>query len=203
MSQAPILAATAINIAAAAARIRNGGIVAYPTETVYGLGVDPHNHNALQRVFAIKGRSPDRPVLLLIHDRADLNLLASGIPRMAIHLMDRFWPGPLTLILPAREGLSDYITSGSGTIAVRQASPGPAADLVRATGPITSTSANRSNHPPATASREAAGLLTEEDGLILEGHCDPDALPSTLVDTLGEHPTIIRHGAIPEAMILT
>ena len=197
MPPVSILSPTPQNITAAAHCIRDGAIVAYPTETVYGLGVDPFNDKALQRLFALKGRPPGNPVLLLIHNRLDIEQLVTRIPPMALDLMDRFWPGPLTLILPARETLSPHVTSGSGTVAVRQASQGTARDLLLATGgPITSTSANRRGEVPATSPEQAAKLLGKGN-IVLDGHCEPDALPSTLVDTTGKVPTIVRPGAIP------
>lgn len=203
MPPVSILPPTPRNITVAARCIRDGGIVAYPTETLYGLGVDPFNDRALQRLFALKGRPPDHPVLLLIHNRSDIEQLVTRIPPIASDLMDRFWPGPLTLILPAREALSPHVTSGSGTVAIRQASQGTAGDLLLATGgPITSTSANYRGRAPATSPEQAAELMEGEGNIVLDGHCEPDALPSTLVDTTGEIPTIIRPGAIPRTQII-
>jgi len=194
---------SAQHIQEAATHIQNGGIVAYPTETVYGLGVDPRNEDALEALFALKGRPPDRPALLLIHTRNDLHDLASSIPDAAYDLMDRFWPGPLTLLLPARSGLSPYITSGADTVAVRQASPGVAHDLVALThGPITSTSANRTGAPPALSGTEAAQQFLEDNVLVLDGQCEPEALPSTLVDTTSTELVVIRTGTISESEIL-
>ena len=203
MSSGSILTPDRQNISTAADCIRNGGIVAYPTETVYGLGVDPFDDRALQRLFALKERPPEHPVLLLIHSRSEIEQLVTHIPSIASDLMDRFWPGPLTLILPARENLSSYVTSAAGTVAIRQASQGTAADLLVATrGPITSTSANRGGQTPATTAQEAAEFVTGENDIVLDGYCEPDALPSTLVDTTGEVPTILRPGAIPRSDIL-
>lgn len=203
MSSGSILTPDHQNISTAADCIRNGGIVAYPTETVYGLGVDPFDDRALQRLFALKERPPEHPVLLLIHSRSEIEQLATHIPSIASDLMDRFWPGPLTLILPARENLSSYVTSATGTVAIRQANQGTAADLLVATrGPITSTSANRGGQTPATTAQEAAEFVTGENDIVLDGYCVPDALPSTLVDTTGEVPTILRPGAIPRSDIL-
>ena len=204
MSQrAPILPATVSGIQNAAARLRTGDIVAYPTETVYGLAVDPTNESALRRLFDVKGRPPDQPVLLLIHDRSHLSSLADSISDIATDLMNRFCPGPLSLIYPAVDGLSAYITSGSSTVAVRLASPGPAFDLAAAFGgPITSTSANRTGLASAISASEAAELFTESVGVVIDGRCDPHAVPSTLVDTTGKRPVILREGAIPESELL-
>jgi L-threonylcarbamoyladenylate synthase len=203
MSAAPILSPTETNLKNAARLIRSGGVVGYPTETVYGFGVDPFSEAALDHLFAIKGRPPDQPVLLLIADREEAHMLSPSVSPIASDLMDRFWPGPLTLILPAREGLSTYITSGSGTVALRLASPGTAFDLLTETGsPITSTSANCSGEAPATTSEGASAILPQ-DALVLDGHCESTALPSTIVDTTGSTPCIVRNGAIPPTQILT
>lgn len=194
---APILAPDAEGVRRAAACIASGLTVAYPTETVYGLGADPLNEAALERLFAIKGRRPDQPVLLLVRNREDVAALASTIPPLAAGLMDRFWPGPLTLLLPARPGLSDFVTSRSGTVALRQASPGTALDLLQSFGrPITSTSANRSGDPVAATPAEAADLMSPEDGVVLDGACVPGAAPSTIVDATGGTPVVLRKGAI-------
>lgn len=200
---APALHPSEDNVARAAELIRSGGVVAYPTETVFGLGADPKDEDALRFLFDIKGRPADQPVLLLIADLQDVTLFASAISPAAELLIDRFWPGPLTLIFPANPGLSEFITSGSKTVALRQASPGTALDLVQACGhPITSTSANRSGEPPATTAKQASALLPPANTLVLSGQCLPDASPSTIVDTTGGAPRVVRAGAIPEDEII-
>ena len=190
-------------ITAAARHLSCGGIVGYPTETVFGLAVDPFDEGALDRLFSLKGRPPDRPVLLLIEKPGDLYQLTPNLPDPAHRLIDRHWPGPLTLVLPAVVGLSSFVTSNSGTVAVRQASPGPALDLVTRFGhPITSTSANPTGQPPSTSSHHVA-TWADPGVLILEGTCDPDATPSTLVDVTAGELRILREGAVPSSDILT
>ena len=193
-----ILLPSSANIERAARRIEAGGIVAYPTETVFGLAVNPFDESALARLFSLKDRLPDKPVLLLIHDPSELDRLAESVPQLARDLMVKFWPGPLTLLFPARGNLSPYLTSGSGTVAVRQSRNPTAQALCLAAGmPITSTSANRSSHTPVATSQKAAELLPHPEDLVLDGTCPPDALPSTIVDTAGQVPVVVREGAIP------
>lgn len=197
-----ILLPSSENIERAARRIEAGGIVAYPTETVFGLAANPFDESALARLFALKDRLPNKPVLLLIHDPSGLDRLTKSVPQLARDLMADFWPGPLTLLFPARGNLSPYITSGSGTIAVRQSSTPTAQALCQAAGmPITSTSANRSSETPARTSRKAVGLLPHPEDLVLDGTCPHDALPSTIVDTTGQVPVIVREGAIPSVKL--
>ncbi len=204
MSSARILSPTTTNIRTAAEFINGGGIVSYPTETVYGLGVDPFNVGALERLFELKGRPPDKPVLLLIHDRSQLNLLTTDIPKIAVNLMDQFWPGPLTLLLPARMDLLSFVTSGSDTVAVRQSSDETSYSLCRAAGkPITSTSANLRGERPATTAEQVSGLFCSHNGLILDGHCKVDALPSTIVDATASKPVVVRIGAIDPTEIIS
>jgi L-threonylcarbamoyladenylate synthase len=197
-----ILPPSSANIERAARRIEAGGIVAYPTETVFGLAANPFDESALARLFALKDRLPDKPVLLLIHDPSELDLLTESVPQLARDLMVNFWPGPLTLLFPARGNLSPHITSGSRTVAVRQSSNPTAQALCLAAGmPITSTSANRSSERPATTSKKALGLLPHPEDLVLEGTCPPGALPSTIVDATGKVPVIVREGAIPSVKL--
>lgn len=172
--------------------LRAGEIVAYPTETVYGLGVDPHNPRALERLFDAKGRAERHPVLLIVDDIAQLKRVADSIPPRAAELMARFWPGPLSLLLPAVPGLSEMLLGPDGRICVRC----PACDTARALcqafgGPLTSTSANRSGDPPAHSVAELGlpGVALAIDGGIL-----PPSLPSTVYDP--ETGEVLREGAI-------
>lgn len=197
MPSGQVLPPSPDNIGKAAHRIAQGGIVAYPTETVFGLAVNPFDESALEQLFLLKQRPPDKPVLLLISEISELDLLAESTPPLARELMDTFWPGPLTLLLPARHDLSDYVTSGSETVAVRQSSNPTAHALCQAVGaPITSTSANHSSQPPATTSETAAQLLGNPEDLVLAGVCRPDAEPSTIVDATGAKPVIVREGVL-------
>jgi L-threonylcarbamoyladenylate synthase len=166
----------------AARLLRQGGLIAFPTETYYGLGVDPFNAEALQRLFAVKQRQPDKPVLVLVAEQAQVTELVAEVPAVLRRLMAAFWPGPLTLVFPGRSTLPPLLTGGTGNIGIRQ-SPHPlAADLLRAFGgPITATSANRSGAPPATTAVEIQERLGSEIDLILDGGTTPGGAGSTLV----------------------
>ena len=166
----------------AARLLRQGGLVAFPTETYYGLGVDPFNAEALQRLFAVKQRQPDKPVLVLVAEQSQVTELVAEVPAVLRRLMAAFWPGPLTLVFPGRSTLPPLLTGGTGNIGIRQ-SPHPLASrLLHAFGgPITATSANRSGAPPATTAAEIQESLGSEIDLILDGGTTPGGAGSTLV----------------------
>lgn len=187
----------------AASLLRAGGIVAYPTETYYGLGVDPFNEQALARLFKVKNRPSVKPVLVLVADRGQVALLAREISGAALRLMDRFWPGPLTLVLPARSELSPFLTGGTGTVGVRL-SPHPAAlSLLQAfAAPLTATSANRSGQDPAVTAGEVQTAFGSEVDLILDGGKTPGKKGSTLVGVSGSQVTCIREGCISFARVM-
>lgn len=192
-----------LEIEKAASLIRAGGIVAYPTETYYGLGVDPFNTPALTRLFQVKNRPVVKPVLVLVADRMQIALLAREIPATAQLLMDRFWPGPLTLVLPARPELSPLLTGGTGTVGVRL-SPHPLATaILHAFGaPLTATSANRSGRNPAVTAGEVRAAFGREVDLILDGGRTPGKRGSTLIGISGSQVTCIREGCISFADVL-
>lgn len=202
MQRAPILTADEPGIVRTADRIRSGGVVVYPTETVYGLGADPFNPVAFERIFSLKGREAEKGLILLIRGRRDLDALVADIPRNAEALMHAFWPGPLTLVFPASPNLPDHLPGSTSTIALRMSDAPVASTLLQhAGGPITSTSANRSGLPPARSAREAFDDLGRNVDLILDGGTAPDSRPSTLVDVSVPHPRILRPGRIAEVDI--
>lgn len=177
--------------------LKAGGIIACPTETYYGLAVDAFQEAALQRLVAIKGRPQAKPLLLLVADRLMVEQVALRLPPQAERLMDYFWPGPLTIILPARPCLSRALTAGTGTIGVRQSSHPLAQSLTAFYGkPLTGTSANRSNHPPLLFADEVAKEFGREIELILTGIPGQGGLPSTVMDLTRETPLVVRPGAI-------
>jgi len=184
-------------IARAAAVLRDGGLVAFPTETYYGLAVDPFNEQALERLFTVKKRLRLKPVLVLLAERRQLGLLAAEIPGIARPLMDRFWPGPLTLVFPARPELPALLTGGTASVGVRQ-SPHPlATGLVRAFGaPITATSANRSGEEAAVTGEEVRRLFGAEVDLVLDGGATPGRTGSTLIAVTRQGIRPIREGRI-------
>jgi L-threonylcarbamoyladenylate synthase len=180
--------------------ILRGGVAAFPTETFYGLGADARNEEALGKIFQIKGREDNKPLLVLIADREWLPGLAGRIPPVAGRLMERFWPGPLTLVFEARPGLSALLTAGTGTVGVRL-SPHPVAQgLVAAVGrPVTATSANLSGQPSASVASEVSRALGDRVDAILDGGPTAGGLGSTVVDVSGPSLKILRQGALSRA----
>ena len=185
------------DIAAAARCLREGGLVAFPTETFYGLGADALDPAAVARVFHAKGRPADKPLLVLVDSLAMAGEVVAGIPARARRLMARYWPGPLTLILPAAARLPPALTAGTGTIGVRIPGHPVALALVRAAGrPITAPSANpHGAASPRTAAEVLAGLGDAVD-LVLDAGPTPGGLPSTLLDLTAAVPRVLRAGAV-------
>lgn len=178
----------------------SGGVLALPTETYYALAVNPFDEAALARLFALKARPPEKPVLVLIAAPETLSRLAREVPAAASRLMAAFWPGPLTLILPARPDLPRRLTGGTGTIGVRQPRQPLVCRLMAALGmPLTGTSANRSGQGPLTAAAEVAREFGAEVNLILDAGPCPGGPPSTIVDVTVSPPHLVRAGALAAA----
>ncbi|HJM52509.1 MAG TPA: L-threonylcarbamoyladenylate synthase [Dehalococcoidia bacterium] len=185
------------SLEAAASVIRSGGVVAFPTDTVYGLGVDPFNPEAVESLFAAKGRPTNSPIPLLIADPADLALVANSAPSGAMALAEAFWPGALTLVLHAVDGLPELVSAGSGTVGVRVPDHPAPRNLARtAGGPITGTSANRSGEPSLKTAKEVRAALGGVLRFVLEGACGAHVAPSTVVNFTVDPPSVVRHGAI-------
>ena len=162
--------------------LRRGGLIAFPTETYYGLGVDPFNSQALQRLFTVKRRSSEKPVLVLITDPTRLHLLTASIPPFFSRLADRFWPGPLTLVYPCRPDLPTLLTGGTRTIGIRCSSHPAAGKIVELfNGPVTATSANISGCRAATTADEVQQVFGDDVDLILDNGPTPGGPGSTLV----------------------
>jgi len=181
----------------AARLLRSGGLVAFPTETFYGLGANALDPGAVARVFVAKGRPPEKPLLVLVDSMAMVEKLVAEIPPRATGLMDRHWPGPLTLVLRAAPGLPPGLTAGTGTLGVRLPGHPLALALVRAAGvPVTAPSANPSGGPsPRLAEEVLAGLGGRID-LVLDGGPTPGGAPSTVLDLTEEPPRVLRQGAV-------
>lgn len=181
----------------AAVVLRQGGIVAFPTETYYGLAVDPFCESAIARLFQVKRRPAHKPLLLLIDRVEQLPEVAAAIPHQYQELMAKFWPGPLTLIFPANKDLPGLITGNTGTVGVR-ISPHPIARrLIRATGkPITATSANLSHLMPAKTAHEVLTMFQDKLDYILDGGETAAGLCSTIVGLDGGQLILIRRGQI-------
>lgn len=177
--------------------LKNGGIIAYSTETFYGLGAKFDIEAALRKIYEIKQRPQDKAMPLIIGERDLLPVIAVGVSSTASALMDKFWPGPLTLIIPARENLSEYITAGTHTVAVRIPGESFALRLAQtAHFPIIATSANLSGLPPARDIETVLGYFGDRIDLIIDAGPTPGGLPSTIVDARGSALKILREGVI-------
>lgn len=203
----PIVPATPDNIAAAAAALRRGELVAFPTETVYGLGADATNSRAVARVFEAKGRPRFNPLIAHVADIAAAERIAH-FPAKARRLAEAFWPGPLTLVLRRRPAgkISDFVTVGLETVAVRVPSHSIALALLRAVEvPLAAPSANRSGHVSPTLARHVLDDLGEAPAFILDGGATQHGLESTILDASEDRVVQLRAGAIPadaiEAML--
>jgi L-threonylcarbamoyladenylate synthase len=175
--------------------LKEGGVIAFPTDTVYGLGASIAIDSAVERVYRIKERPKNQALPLILADISQLKEVATSIPTYALILGEKFWPGPLTLVLPKSEAVSDVV-SGSQTVAVRIPNHPIANALVRGVGKaITGTSANLSGQPSALTAEEARNQLGERVDFIIEGEC-PGGKESTIVDLSGETPVILRQGAL-------
>ncbi len=177
--------------------LRSRGVLALPTETFYALAVNPFDPAALARLFALKARPEAKPVLVLIAGPEMLFQVVREVPAAALPLMAAFWPGPLTLILPARLDLPPLLTGGTGTIGLRQPRQDLVCRLMAALGlPLTGTSANRSGQEPLATAAAVARELDGEVDLILDAGPCPGGLPSTIVDVTVSPPRLVRAGAI-------
>jgi L-threonylcarbamoyladenylate synthase len=180
--------------------LERGGRVAIPTETFYGLGVNPFDETALQGLSAVKGRPDGKPILVLVSSPRDLALFAEHVPSSAAVLMDAFWPGALTLLLPAKCSLPSALTARTGLVGVRLSSCRPLRMLLERVGPLTGTSANRAGAPPAQTAREVAEAFGAEVDVIVDAGSTPGGLPSTVVEA-DETVRMVREGAIPRTAI--
>jgi L-threonylcarbamoyladenylate synthase len=180
----------------AIAVLKKGGIIAYPTETFYGLGAKYDMDSALKRLYEIKKRPQEKAMPLIIGSIEELFLITDSVNESARRLMDRFWPGPLTILFRARPSLSEYIVSES-KVAVRIPGESFALRLAKAAGfPITATSANISGMTPADSASMVSDYFGEEVDLIIDGGKTKGGLPSTIVDITGDIPKILRKGAV-------
>jgi L-threonylcarbamoyladenylate synthase len=185
------------------ALLDKGKIIAYPTETLYGLGARYDREEALKHMSSLKRRPRDKAMPLIIGSRALLPLVTPAIPPLAQLLMDLFWPGPLTLIMVARENLSGFITAGTGKVAVRIPGKSFAYDLaVRLAFPITATSANISGMPPAETAAAAISYFGNSLDIVIDCGKMPGSSPTTIVDVTGTELRIVRQGIIPAEEIL-
>ncbi len=187
----------------AVAILNDGGVVAFPTETYYGLAVDPFNPLALNHLFALKQRDIDKPILTLVDDRESLPSLVHEIPVVYLQLMEKFWPGPLTLIFQAKINLPNLLTAGTSTVGVRQSSHPFARQILRAFGrPITATSANISGGDAAVDAYEVKAQFGNRIDMVFDGGKTPGVTGSTIVGQDGNRLKLIREGVIPYEQIM-
>ncbi len=187
----------------AAEALLRGEAVALPTDTLYGLCARALDAQAIERLFAAKGRTEEKGAPVLIGHREHLALLAGPAPARARAVMEALWPGPLTLILPARRGLPPLLTGGAeGGVAVRLPAQTLCRTLALMTGPFAATSANRPGEPPLCDASGIAARFAGKISLILDGGPLGETLPSTVVDARGDRPLLVRQGAVPLEAVL-
>ncbi|MGI6704664.1 MAG: L-threonylcarbamoyladenylate synthase [Clostridia bacterium] len=181
----------------AGALIRDGGLVAFPTETVYGLGANGLDADAVGRIFEAKGRPPDNPLILHISCAGELDRLVKEVPQRALTLMDRFWPGPLTLIFKKSYLVPETVTAGLDTVAIRMPSHPIAMNLIKYAGvPVAAPSANISGKPSPTRAAHVIRDLSGRVDMIIDGGDVTVGLESTVAEVTGEEVVILRPGGI-------
>ena len=181
----------------AAKWIRTGGLVAVPTDTLYGLAADPFRADAVARLCTVKGRTEGHPLPLIAADAEQIAARLGPLSPTAARLAAKFWPGPLTLLIPAAAALARAVPAGTGRVGVRV----PAHDIARAIcraadGPITATSANRSGQPATADPAEVERALGADIDLLIDAGPTRGGAPSTIVDVTGAAPRLVRAGAI-------
>lgn len=196
----PVVDATtedrAESIAATVDAVRRGEVVVIPTDTVYGIGADAFDASAVAQVLAAKGRGRDMPPPVLVPDERTVDGLARAVPDWARRLIEELWPGPLTLVLLAQPSLHWDLGETAGTVALRMPDDQVALEVLRETGPMAVTSANRTGEPAATTITDAAVQLGPAVTVYLDGGARTSQEPSTIIDCTGETPVVLREGAI-------
>ena len=182
--------------------MKRGGVIAYPTETFYGLGADATNERAIEKIYTIKGRENRKPLSIIIGSAHDIDIFAVNISEGSRKLMERFWPGGLTLVFDASPAIPKILTTERGTIGIRYSSHAIAADLARnLPGALTATSANISGEKESTSASEVIDTLGERIDAIIDGGTTPGGSGSTIIDVSMEPPVILREGIIPSSLI--
>lgn len=190
--------------ATAAAReiVQGGGLIVVPTDTVYGVGADPRSSGAVDRLLTAKGRGREKPSPVLVSSIADVELLTSHIPELAYTLMQNFWPGALTLILPASDSLGWDLGETGGTVAVRMPDDAFTVELLAQVGPLAVSSANITAQNPALTVEEACAQLGDRVDLYLDGGSCPGGVPSTILLVAEDRVKVVRAGALdPQAFV--
>ncbi|HEY1234399.1 MAG TPA: L-threonylcarbamoyladenylate synthase [Candidatus Binatia bacterium] len=190
-------AGKAEEISVAIAALKHGEAIAFPTETLYGLGADALNVAAVEKIYRLKGRDPTNPIPLLVADRAMVAILVSEIPPLAERLITEFWPGPLTLVLPARRDIPGPLLNSCGGVGIRISSQPIATELVQRLGrPLTATSANPSGKPPAHTVEEARNYFAADIAVFVDGGPLVSKTGSTVAAISHDKITIMREGEI-------
>jgi len=196
-----VLKATKNNIMVAAQIVRSGGLVVYPTETVYGLGCDPFNVEAVKRILDVKG-DRKKPLPVLAASIVDVDKVAFVSPN-GKRLAAKFWPGPLTMVFPKKPALPDVVTFGWDSVGLRIPDSDVALNLTRLSGGLLiGSSANRTGEEPSRAVQEISGELKEMVDVVLDGGATVQGMPSTVADLTSEKPRILREGPISLKEIL-
>ena len=184
--------------------LKCGGVIGYPTETVYGIGCNALNSRAVDQVIQLKNRDRSKAMIIIAGDTVQVRELVKSIPEEAEKLIDNFWPGPLTIVFEASAQLKDFAFGKSKTIAIRIPDSRICMDLIKETGfPIISTSANISGQPPSTSAEQVIQYFGPQLDLIIDGGPSKETNPSTVVDTTRTPPRIVREGAISALEINT
>ncbi|MCC3764983.1 threonylcarbamoyl-AMP synthase [Glycomyces sp. TRM65418] len=186
----------ATGLKSAARAVTGGRLVVIPTDTVYGIGCDAFNHAAVQALLAAKGRGRDMAPPVLIGSKRALDGIASDLPASAKELVEAFWPGPLTVVVPYTPSLTWDLGDTDGTVAVRMPLHPLALELLKETGPMAVSSANKHGQPPAETAADAKAQLGSDVSVYLEAGPSEDNLPSTIVDCVAHPPQILREGVL-------
>jgi len=188
-------------LAAAASAVRAGRLVVVPTDTVYGIGADAFSSTAVRALLAAKDRGPDMPVGVLVGSWSTIDGLVLSVPRPARLIIEAFWPGDVSIVLPHAPSLAWDLGRSNGTVMLRMPLHPVAIELLREVGPMAVSSANRSGHPPAATVGEAREQLGESVAVYLDGGPSGEPVPSTIVDLTGDEPVVLREGAVSVAAI--
>lgn len=183
-------------IEAATVAVRNGDLVVFPTDTVYGIAADAFSPEAVQSLLDAKGRGREMPPPVLVSSATTLDALATDVPAWAKALVERFWPGPLTVVCRQQQSLRWDLGDTRGTVAVRMPDDEVALAVLERTGPLAVSSANLTGRPAALEAAQAEEMLGDEVAVIIDGGHSRGEVPSTIVDATGEQGRILRRGAI-------
>jgi len=189
-------------VVAAVTALQNGDLVAYLTDTLYGLGGDARSRVAIEKIFALKGRATEKALPVIVGEKEIAKEYVEEIPAIAATLIEQFWPGPLTLIFKAAANVLPELIGDSGKIAIRLPAAKLACEISRTLGaPIIATSANRSGEPVLNSAKQIAEMFEDRLALILDSGPPLQTKPSTIIDVTTQPPSLVRAGAVPVAEI--